>query len=460
MTKLKVCCIVNLEHVFYKTIQEDDTIIQNRKPFLVTAENFDGNSSANTTITKPQNSAATTQSDKSATQTTLPSVTEKQLNNRGIAAVTADTEDDFLRGFNEDYEDKTSYTPQQTTTQITQPSTWEESQKKLNNRGIIPVTMDFGENTEYLWSDPVWERNLRELSKMSITPGTEEFEYESSADATYFSESDVKTEGTSFGGSGRGGGFGTVQSGSRGGSSRGGSFGGGIRGEGSFGGNRGIFGDGSQSGGAFGGRGRGGGFGSAAMALGLTGISGTVHNAVEQTKEQLAEEGAKLLLSGEMPNDAQLEALELDEPHARGMMVVFQMANLKDTFGGDMTELPVGQMYDFGAEENTLTNAQKSRLNTLANTINDHLKESDFSGTLRDLQGDPVPNGIGGYYNHLFEMKNSYRSLQKIRRALEGSLKNPTLSLIDRTLLQDGLNNTIFYINRIEELFDPYGGIN
>ena len=458
----------------------------------MTAENFGGNSSANTTISKPQNSTATTQSNKPVTQTTLPAVTEKQLNNRGISAVTADFEDDFLRGFNEGYEDKTSYTPKQTTTQITQPSTWEESQKKLNNRGIVPVTMDFGENTKYLWSDPEWERNLRELSKRSITPVTEKFEYESSADAVSSSKSDDNTEGTGFGGSSRGGGFGTGQSGIRGGSSRGGGFGtgqsgslggssrgggfgtgqsgslggsgrgGGSRAEqgGSFGGNRGIFSDGTRSGGTFGGRGRGGGFGGAAMVLGLTGISGTVHNAVDKTKEQLAEEGAKLLLAGEMPDDAQLEALELDEPHARGMMVVFQMANLKDTFGGDMTELPVGQMYDFGTEENTLTNAQKSRLNTLANTINDHLKESDFSGTLRDLQGDPVPNGIGGYYNHLFEMKNSYRSLQKIRRALEGSLKNPTLSLIDRTLLQDGLNNTIFYINRIEELFDPYGGIN
>lgn len=352
--------------------------------------------------------------------------------------------------------------------------------------------MDFGENKKYLWTDPVLERNLRELSRKSVTPVTERFEYESSADAMFSSDSDDITERTGFGGSSRGNGSRADQSGSFGGSSRGGgsradrsggfggssrgggsradqsggfggnSRGGGSRAEqgGSFSGNRSIFSDGTRSGGAFGGRGRGGGFGSAAMVLGLTGISGTVHNAVDKTKEQLAEEGAKLLLSGEMPNDAQLEALELDEPHARGMMVVFQMANLKDTFGGDMTELPVGQMYDFGIEENTLTNAQKSRLNTLANTINDHLKESDFSGTLRDLQGDPVPNGIGGYYNHLFEMKNSYRSLQKIRRALEGSLKNPTLSLIDRTLLQDGLNNTIFYINRIEELFDPYGGIN
>ena len=107
----------------------------------------------------------------------------------------------------------------------------------------------------------------------------------------------------------------------------------------------------------------------------------------------------------------------------------------------------------------TLTDAQKSRLNSLNNTINDHLTESDFSGTLRDLQGDPVPNGKGGYFDHVGEMRDSYRSLQKIRDALEGSLKNPNLSDSDRALLQEGLDKANSYIKRIEELFEPYGGI-
>ena len=109
---------------------------------------------------------------------------------------------------------------------------------------------------------------------------------------------------------------------------------------------------------------------------------------------------------------------------------------------------------------NTLTDAQKSRLNSLDNTINDHLTDSDFSGTLRDLQGDPIPNGRGGYYDHAGEMRDSYRSLQKIRAGLEGSLKNPNLSDVDRALLQEGLDKANSYIKRIEELFDPYGGIN
>lgn len=108
---------------------------------------------------------------------------------------------------------------------------------------------------------------------------------------------------------------------------------------------------------------------------------------------------------------------------------------------------------------NTLTDAQKSRLNALDNTINDHLTEGDFSGTLRDLQGNPVPNGKGGYFDHIGEMQDSYRSLQKIRKALEGSLRNPNLSDVDRALLQEGLDKALSYILKIEKLFAPYGGI-
>ena len=119
-----------------------------------------------------------------------------------------------------------------------------------------------------------------------------------------------------------------------------------------------------------------------------------------------------------------------------------------------------GEALEGGTVANTLTDAQKSRLNALDNTINDHLTEGDFSGTLRDLQGNPVPNGKGGYFDHLGEMQDSYKSLQKIKKALEGSLRNPNLSDVDRALLQEGLDKANYYIIRIEELSNPYGGIN
>ena len=106
-----------------------------------------------------------------------------------------------------------------------------------------------------------------------------------------------------------------------------------------------------------------------------------------------------------------------------------------------------------------LTDAQKSRINALENTIEHNLKDTDFSGTLRDLQGNPVPNPLGGYYDHLTEMKQSYVSLNKIKRGLEGSLKNPNLTNRSRSILQKSLDKANLYILKIEKLFEPFGGI-
>ena len=88
------------------------------------------------------------------------------------------------------------------------------------------------------------------------------------------------------------------------------------------------------------------------------------------------------------------------------------------------------------------------------------MPQKGFSGTLRDLHGDPVLNGRGEYYDHVGEMRDSYILLQKIVKALHCSLRNLNLSDGDRVLLQEGLDKSMSYINRIEELFEPFGGIN
>lgn len=126
----------------------------------------------------------------------------------------------------------------------------------------------------------------------------------------------------------------------------------------------------------------------------------------------------------------------------------------------NIAEMPDGVKNVHNNSNSTLTDAQKSRLRALNNTINDHLTESDFSGTLRDLQGNPVSNGKGGYFDHESEMLDSYTSLKKIRKSLEGSLNNQNLSSVDKAILEDALNKTIVYMDRIDELFRPYGGIN
>ncbi|MCT6942579.1 MAG: polymorphic toxin type 28 domain-containing protein [Metasolibacillus sp.] len=91
--------------------------------------------------------------------------------------------------------------------------------------------------------------------------------------------------------------------------------------------------------------------------------------------------------------------------------------------------------------------------------VNKHLTDKDFSGTLRDLQGNPVPKPGGGYWNHLQEMQDSYKGLVKIRKGLEGSVKNPNLDAETRKVLQDGLDKANKNIKKIEDLFEPFGGI-
>ena len=78
---------------------------------------------------------------------------------------------------------------------------------------------------------------------------------------------------------------------------------------------------------------------------------------------------------------------------------------------------------------------------------------------MRELQGNHVPNPLGGYYGHLTEMKQSYVSLNKIKRGLEGSLKNPNLTNRSRSVLQKSLDKANLYILKIEKLFEPFGGI-
>jgi hypothetical protein len=107
----------------------------------------------------------------------------------------------------------------------------------------------------------------------------------------------------------------------------------------------------------------------------------------------------------------------------------------------------------------SLTRAQKRNVETLNNVIENNLKEHDFSGTLRDLQGNPVPNPNGGFWDHKTEMIQSYDALTGVKKGLEGSLKNPNLTPEVSEFLQGELNKANSYIQKIDDLFEPYGGV-
>jgi hypothetical protein len=108
---------------------------------------------------------------------------------------------------------------------------------------------------------------------------------------------------------------------------------------------------------------------------------------------------------------------------------------------------------------NQLTHAQQGNVTTLGNVIKNNLKSTDFSGALRDLQGNPVPKPGGGFWDHKTEMVQSYKALQGVQRGLQGSLNNPNLDPAVRTFLQDELNKANSYIDMIDDLFRPFGGV-
>lgn len=107
------------------------------------------------------------------------------------------------------------------------------------------------------------------------------------------------------------------------------------------------------------------------------------------------------------------------------------------------------------------TDAQKSALNRIQNTIEHNLTEDDFSGVRRDFENTPVPNGKGGYFNHVKEMQQSRVALTKSVKALEGSLQNPFLNGEEKQIMVNSINRANSYIERIDNLFGEYGrGVN
>ena len=108
---------------------------------------------------------------------------------------------------------------------------------------------------------------------------------------------------------------------------------------------------------------------------------------------------------------------------------------------------------------NKLTRSQKKAIESAENTINDHLKESDLSAALNDLQGNPIEKPGGGYWNHAQEVRDAYPSLKRAKNTLEGSLKNPNLEPDVRNYIQSKYDTITEYMTRIEDLFAPYGGI-
>lgn len=84
-----------------------------------------------------------------------------------------------------------------------------------------------------------------------------------------------------------------------------------------------------------------------------------------------------------------------------------------------------------------MTPAQISRSTKIDNTIRDHAKPSDFEGVRKELKVEGVPNGNGGFFDHITEMQESRAGLEKNSAALKDSLKNPNLDSDVRAFIEN-----------------------
>ena len=81
-----------------------------------------------------------------------------------------------------------------------------------------------------------------------------------------------------------------------------------------------------------------------------------------------------------------------------------------------------------------LTQAQESAIRKINNIEEGHLKPHDFTGTLRDMTGNPVPKPGGGFWDHAQEMNNSLRGLRKHAKTLEGATDPAAIEARQRAL--------------------------
>lgn len=75
-------------------------------------------------------------------------------------------------------------------------------------------------------------------------------------------------------------------------------------------------------------------------------------------------------------------------------------------------------------------------------------KDHDITGTLKDMNGNPVPRESGGYWDHMQEMQNMLRGLRNHAETLK-NVNNPEA--------QAAYGRATDAINKIESALKGYG---
>ncbi|EOY5423342.1 polymorphic toxin type 28 domain-containing protein [Cronobacter dublinensis] len=95
-----------------------------------------------------------------------------------------------------------------------------------------------------------------------------------------------------------------------------------------------------------------------------------------------------------------------------------------------------------------LNQKQEGAIRKIDNSIKNGLKDYDIAGTLKDMDGNPVPKPGGGYWDHLQEMQNILRGLRRNAETLK-NVNNPET--------QTAYRRATDAINKIESAIKGYG---
>ncbi|PBP99322.1 hypothetical protein CCL17_18510 [Pseudomonas congelans] len=95
----------------------------------------------------------------------------------------------------------------------------------------------------------------------------------------------------------------------------------------------------------------------------------------------------------------------------------------------------------------TLSQGQKRAVGKIDNILN-NFKDSDITGTLKDMAGNPVPKPGGGYWDHLKEMNDTLRGLRSHADTLKG---------VNEPSAQAARQRAVDTINRIESALNGAG---
>ncbi|ABP58748.1 polymorphic toxin type 28 domain-containing protein [Enterobacter sp. 638] len=95
-----------------------------------------------------------------------------------------------------------------------------------------------------------------------------------------------------------------------------------------------------------------------------------------------------------------------------------------------------------------LNQKQESAIKKIDNAIKNALKDHDVMGTLKDMDGTPVPKKNGGYWDHMQEMQNTLRGLRNHADTLK-NINNPEA--------QAAYGRATDAINKIESALKGHG---